>query len=240
MNYNVSISNIVNQLTLNESNWKNENWKQAWPLIDQEVLNEAFGKHALIQTLFHDLGEIIPRKCKSLARVEKKMSEQPAGRENYFKVVCDFIAVRVHCNLEEMQSKIDSLRDIVFANEGHLYVRGSSLERPYGFFKDSKGNYTDITQYVYVFLKNVGSPIEFQIGHEFASHTFSIDSALRDDPNCGKIDLWKNNFYNDVKDYLLNKANTRQPAPKSTLQAKAEQMHDGNVPQDLQNILNII
>jgi hypothetical protein len=86
----------------------------------------------------------------------------------------------------------------------------------------------------------VGSPIEFQIGHEFASHTFSIDSALRDDPNCGKIDLWKNNFYNDVKDYLLNKANTRQPAPKSTLQAKAEQMHDGNVPQDLQNILNII
>lgn len=232
------VIDMVNQTTLNEANWRSENWKTPWSKINQEVLTDAFEKHGLVRTIFLDIGEIIPRNCKSISRVEKKMTEQTPGRENYFKVVSDFVAVRVHCNINDIQTKIDRIRKIVLENGGQIHIRGSSNERPYGFFMNADKKYTDITQYVYIFLEKVGYPIEFQIGHEFASHTFTIDSALRDNPSCGKVDLWSKNFYGDVKNYILDNANGIEPGSKIQIQAKAEEIHQNIIPEDLQKILN--
>lgn len=166
------------------------------------------------------------------------MTEQTPGRENFFKVVSDFVAVRVPCEVTEIQGKIDRIRDIVLANRGQMHIRGASTERPYGFFMTQDKKYTDITQYVYVFLEKVGYPIEIQIGHQFASHTFTIDSALRDNKECGKVDLWKDNFYSDVKKFILDKANGEKPGLTEAIQAKAESLHQNKVPVGLQEILN--
>jgi hypothetical protein len=229
---------VVNQNTLNQENWRSENWQKPWPLIDQEVLNDAFGKHDLIQSLFVDLGEIIPRNCKSLARVNQKKTEQKYV--NYFKVVSDLVAGRVHCNVNEIQSKIDCIRKVVLENNGQMHIKGSSNECPYGSFMNADKKFTDIAQYVYVFMEKVGYPIEFQIGHEFASHTFTIDSALRDNRDCGKVDLWDKDFYAKVKNYILAKANTQNPGSKEEINSICAEIHKDNVPSELQQILEKI
>lgn len=236
--FRTAVAATVRELGLNEANWKAEGWKNLWSQVDQEVLNDAFNQHGSIRLIFADLGQIDARNCKNIARVEKKMTEQPAGRENYFKVVSDFTAVRIPCGVTEIRTKIDRIKDIVLEQGGQMHIRGASGERPYGFCMSPKEEYLDITQYVYVFLDKVSFPIEFQIGHEFASHVFTIDSALRDNPSCGKIDLWSKNFYTDVKNYILNKANGIEAGSKEQIQAKAEEIHQNNVPENLQLILN--
>ena len=235
-----SIAKTVGELSLAESNWKLPEWQKLYPTISQEVLNDAFSQHGTVRGMFADIGELTQRSCKSFARVQKKMTEQYPGRENYFKVVSDFVAVRVPCEVTEIQAKIDRIKEIVLENKGAMHVRGSSAERPYGFCMGPDKKFTDITQYVYVFLEKVGYPIEFQIGHPFAAHTFTIDSALRDNPTCGKVDLWKNDFYTDVKKYLLAKANGEVPTPKEGILAKAAALHDQKIPQELEVILNKI
>lgn len=238
--FRTTVAATVTELGLNEANWKAEGWKNLWSLVDQEVLNDAFNQHGSIRSIFSDLGRIDARNCKNIARVQKKMTEQPNGRENYFKVVADFDAVRISCDVTEIPEKINRIKDIVLEQGGQMYIRGTSDERPYGFVMTANKKYSDITQYVYVFLEKVGFPIEFQIGHEFAAHTFTIDSELRDDPTCGKVDLWKNNFYGEVKQYLLDKANGEQLTSKEELLAKAADLHQGNVPEELNSILNKI
>lgn len=232
------LAEAVSQNTLNESNWNSESWKNTWASVNQDVLNDAFSQHGLVQSIFSDIGEMTQRNCKSVSRVEKKMLEQTKGRENYFKVVSDFVAIRLHCDVSEIQKKIDCVREIVIAHGGQIHVRGFSNERFYGFFMNADKVYADITQYVYVFMEKVGYPIEIQIGHKFASHTFTIDSALRENKECGKVDLWNKNFYSDVKKYILDKANGENPGPKDGILIKAEDLHQNKVPQELKEILN--
>jgi len=232
------LESTVKKLTLNESNWNSEEWKKIWARINQDVLNDAFDQHELVCSIFSDIGEISQRNCKSIVRVEKKKTEQAPGRENYFKVVSDFVAVRMHCDVKEIQGKIDRIREIILAEGGQMHVRGSTTTFPYGFFMASDKKYTDITQYVYVFLKRVGYPIEFQIGHKFASHTFTIDSAIRDNKECGKVDLWRENFYSDVKNYILAKSNGENPGSIEAIQDKAVNIHQDTVPKELQEILD--
>jgi hypothetical protein len=239
-NFKECLINVVNETTLNESNWLSENWKKPWDLINQNVLNDAFEKHGLIRSLFQEIGNIIPRNCKSISRVEKKKTEQRSGNENYFKVVSDLVAARIYCNVNEIQSKIDQFRKIVAENNGQMHVRGASDERPYGFFMKSEKEYVDITQYIYIFLEKVEYPIEIQIGHEFAAHTFSIDSALRDNPKCGKVDLWNENFYGLVKKYIQDKANAQDPGSKDEINTVCEKIHKGDIPLELQKILSNI
>lgn len=237
--FRARIKTTVEELSLHESKWNSEAWKSVWGDITQEALNDAFNQHGLVRAVFSDLGEITQRNCKSLERVKKKMTEQPPvpGRENYFKVVSDFVAVRVPCEVSEIQGKIDLIRQVVLANDGMMHIKGASNERPYGFFMTPEQKFSDITQYVYVFLAKVGYPVELQIGHKFASHTFTIDSELRDNSTCGKIDLWKNNFYGDVKKHLLDKANGEPTGSKELLLTKAAELHQGNIPEDLGMIL---
>lgn len=232
------VLDVVNQETLDQKKWPSESWQKPWKFIDQGVLDDAFGKHALIHSLFADLGEIVPRNCKSLARVEQKMKEQKYV--NYFKVVSDLVAGRVHCNVNDIEAKIDCIRKVVLENNGIMHIKGSSNERPYGSFMNVDKKFTDITQYVYVFMEKVGYPIEFQIGHEFASHTFTIDSALRDNRDCGKVDLWDKNFYGKVTSHILAKANKEVPGSKDEINALCAEIHHGNVPSELQQILDKI
>lgn len=241
-NFKANMTEVVNQTTLHESNWRSDNWVKLGKQVDQNVLTDAFEQHGIVKSIFNDIGEIIPRKCKSMARVEKKMTEQPNGRENYFKVVSDFVAIRIHCEVKEIPGKIDNLRKLVLSNDGQIHVRGSSAERPYGFCTNpATQEFTDITQYVYIFMEKIGYPVEIQIGHEFASHTFTIDSALRDDKTCGKVDLWTQNFYGDVKNHILEKANgTSKTSDKSGIQNKAAAIHENNVPADLQKIIDTL
>jgi hypothetical protein len=237
------VAATIGDLTLSESNWKSPGWQKLAEKVSQDDLNDAFNQHGIVRAIFADLGEITQRNCKSLVRVQKKLTEQAPGRENFFKVVSDFVAVRVPCEVVEIPGKIDCLRRALLknGNNGLMHVRGSSDERPYGFCFSSDKKFTDITQYVYVFLDKVGYPIEFQIGHPFAAHTFSIDSALRDDPTCGKIDLWKDNFYSDVKKRILDKANDEAASTSMpVLLAKADELHHGNIPKELSDILAIV
>src|SRR5204862_7244585 len=117
---------------------------------------------------------MITRKCKSMKRVKNKILEQYPNRENYFKVVCDFLAVRIHCDVNQIKDKIDYIKNIVISNNGVFHIRGSSFDKPYGLFMDD--NFKDIVQYVYVYLDQIGYIIEFQIGQEFATHSFTINS----------------------------------------------------------------
>lgn len=236
--YKVSLAEVVKQNTLSESNWRSEDWKKTWIGLNQDVLNDAFNQHGLVKDIFTDIGEIAQRNCKSLPRVEKKMTEQSQGRENYFKVVSDLVAIRINCDVSEIQGKIDFIREIVLADGGQIHIRGASDERPYGFFMNIEKKYTDITQYIYVFMEKVGYPIEFQIGHQFASHTFKIDSALRENKDCGLVDLWNKNFYSDVKKCILDKSNGLDIGSKEEILAKAQDLHQNNVPGELQEILN--
>lgn len=224
------LNDVIKNTSLHESNWNSEKWKSLYPLINQEVLTTAFEQHDLVKLTFPKL-DIVTRNCKSIERVEKKMTEQPTNRENYFKVVSDFIAVRIHCDVDQIANKIDYIKHIVSLDGGEIRIRGSTLDQPHGSFVNSE--FVDIIQYVYVYLAQIGYVIEFQIGHEFASYTFAIDSAIRDDPDCGKVDLWNDNLYDDVKTYILNSSNA-----KRNILIKATNIHQNNVPSDLIDILN--
>ena len=238
-NFKYNLKNIVKEISLNESNWNSEKWESLFDFIDQEVLTDAFEKHDLVKSIFPEISDIATRECKSIIRVNKKMIEQPFNKENYFKVISDFLAVRIHCDVNQIKDKIDYIKAIVTSNEGYFHIRGSSINRPYGFFRDSK--FKDIVQYLYVYLEQIGYIIEFQIGSKFATLSFKIHSALRDNPNCGKVDLWTKGFYNDVKTYILNKANNtmfNDIEAKHNIFIKANDIHQNNIPDDLLLILN--
>jgi len=169
-----------------------------------------------------------------MARIEKKTQSLSPGN---YKVLSDFVAVRLNCKLEEIASKIEIIRAIVLEKGGSLYVRRSWLSPDQAAFHDGK-KFTDITQYVYAYLPEVGYPIEFQIGHIFAAHTFTMDSALRDNPACGKVDLWTDNFYKRVKAYILEKANGQETTDSlDAIQTLAQHIHNGQTPRELQLIL---
>jgi len=232
---------VVSNESLNSKNWKSDVWKSLASKIDQDVLNDAYNQHSSVKTIFNSIGTIIPRKCKKMSRIALKTAEVSERGGEYFKVISDFVAGRIHCKVEEIPSKIDELIQIVKDKNGYMYVRGESEYNKYGF--SMCGNeHTDITQYIYVYLEDVGYVTELQIGHEFATYTFTVDSMLRDDPECGRVDLWKDGFYGRVKNIILKQANNvkLEPGEKYEMLDDAQYMHDFKLPQDLKTILNKI
>lgn len=94
---------------------------------------------------------------------------------------------------------------------------------------------------IYIYLDQIGYIIEVQICNEFATQSFKIDSALRDDPNSEEVDLWTKGFYDDVKTYILNKANNiefNDIEAKHNILTKAGDIHLMNIPDELLFILN--
>lgn len=236
--FKLSMANAVLSNTLHANNWKADSWKSLATELTQDVLNDAFSKHVLVTDLFKSVGTILPRKCKQMSRIAIKTDEVSKRGGEYFKVICDLVACRIHCEVHEIPNKIDMIRNIVKSKNGLMYVRGESDSNSYGFcMKD--GKFTDITQYLYVYLYEIGYPVEVQIGHEFASYTFTIDSALRDNPGCGRVDLWQSGFYDDVKRYILSFANTEKSnVSYSAIVEKCLKIHQNRIPEDLNVILN--
>jgi hypothetical protein len=237
--YKLDLADLVEKNTLNESNWASEDWKMLGNQINQNIIDDAFNQHRELLILFNNINSIVQRPhSKSMFRIEKKMIEQTPGKENYFKIISDLMALRIYCDVVEIQKTIDVIKNVVFMNKGQIYIRGSSKELPYGSFMDSNKEYVDIMQFIYIFIEKIGYPVEIQIGHKFAAYTFSIDSALRENKQCGKIDLWNKNFYNIVKKYILDKTNGKNHGSKDDIQSLGKELHENNIPEELQQILN--
>lgn len=234
-----SLKQTIQKNTLNASNWKADSWRLLIQYVNQDILNDAFAQHDKLKNMFGSIGTIVPRKCKQMSRIGQKTDEVRERGGEYFKVLSDFIAGRNHCEITAIPDKIDKIREIVKNHNGTVYVRGESEERPYGFCMDKDKKFTDITQYAYVYVGEIGYPVELQIGHEFASYTFTNDSALRDNPECGAVDLWKDGYYNMVKTYLLNKANGVPivAGNKYDIWDRGFQLHNYKVPDEFKGIL---
>lgn len=233
------LKQVVKTESLDSGNWKSESWLKLIHNVSQDILNDAFNQHDKLCDIFDDttyvMGDeihIVPRKCKKISRIHKKTEEITEKGGEYFKVLSDFIAGRIHCEVREIPGMVDKIKSIVNDHNGTYYVKGSNEEHPYGWCKRD-GKYTDITQYIYVYIEEIGYPIELQIGHEFASLTFTIDSALRDDKDCGMVDLWTDDFYGKVKSYLLMKANL-----KKDILTTVTKIHNGRIPPELGHLLN--
>src|SRR5204863_9228708 len=113
-NFKRNLNDVVKEITLDESNWNSEKWKLLD--INQEILTDAYEKHDLVKSMFPEIDNMITRKCKSMKRVKNKILEQYPNRENYFKVVCDFLAVRIHSDVNQIKDKIDYIKNIVISN----------------------------------------------------------------------------------------------------------------------------
>jgi len=80
---------------------------------------------------------------------------------------------------------VDVIKNVVFTNNGQICIRGSSDELPYGSFMNSKGEFVDIVQFIYIFIEKIGYPVEIQIGNKFDAYAFSVNSDLRENKQCG-------------------------------------------------------
>lgn len=238
IDFKLILASIVAEETLHESSWAAPKWGELLDKINQNILDDAFNQHPKVEKLLSSVGHLEIRSCKTLGRVKKKMTEQ-RGAENYFKCLTDFVAVRILCEVTEIPEKIDAIRAIILQNSGEIYVRGSSKDNPYGLCKNGN-KYTDITQYVYIYLRKVGYPVEIQICHKFAARTFKLNAELRDNRRCGKVDLKSKGFYMLVKQYILTKANGQDPGSLEKINTICTEIHNGNVPQDLQQILDTL
>ncbi len=190
---------------------QHQSWKDALDHVNQGVLDEAFSKIPdLIKLVPADIQpRLIPRRPKLFDRIVKKTSEIGERDGAFFKAVSDFIAFRVNCQVPEIMSICQTL-------DRELTVKHGA----FGVFKgrcvSDNGKLTDIVQYYYGYVPSIGHLVEFQVGHELAAYTFTVDSALRDNPKCGEVDLWTNGVYNMLKTRLLEKANSIPPDQYST------------------------
>jgi predicted protein tyrosine phosphatase len=154
-----------------------DGWKTLVPLISSDVLKDAHRQIGAIQALFKELGpKLLARREKTAERIAtKKQGSQP---DIAFKVNCDLTAFRLHVHPSDITSTVERVAELVSENHGVIYVRNSIITE--------NGKLSDIVQYVYVYLPAIGYVTELQIGHEFASWTFTRDSARRDLRLAGK------------------------------------------------------
>lgn len=258
--FKTNLSACIDKVGLGIENWAAEEWKVLGTTLTQEIANDAFSHHEELTALlaYHlDQKHYVRPKAKDLKRIEKKLSEQYPGRENYFKVLSDLLAVRIHCDVTMIAGIIGRLQEIFGQRGSQIYLRGVSHDQPLGSFftllsapgdkKLSKvDRYLDIVQYLYVYDPIMGYLIEIQVGHPFAGLTFEIDSALRDNKDCGLIDLWSDGFYGHVKQHILEKANGDATSlsleelmdkARSISSSPVRDIHGGSIPQDLLSIL---
>ncbi len=231
--FKADVKAVVAEQGLHVSNWKNGSYRTLSYQANREILEDAFKQQGLLKDIFSPLSLIFERSCKTVARLEAKRCEVEKRGGEHFKVVSDFVAARVPCKVREMADKIDCIRKIVRERNGLIYVRGETQEQPHGSFKKGT-SFSDIVQFVYVYLEEIGYPIEFQVGHPFAFHTFTIDSKLRDDPQCGLVDLWKEDFYTKVRSAILNPTNKNL---FDEIEQIAKGLHQGEIPQELNKLL---
>jgi hypothetical protein len=195
------------------SNMYDPFYSQLNSLINQQVLDHAHKKgEEFIQaysTKYNYLLEL--RTTKTIERIREKLKK--TTQDINFKANSDFLGLRVNVEVNDIPNKINDFVKYVemsggFCFERNPIIKSESDPNDYYFLRnpnDSNSKYKDIVAYVYAYIPEYEYIIEYQIGHKFAFYTFTRDSYLRDNPTnpLGLVDLWTNNFYTNVKNYIL-------------------------------------
>lgn len=192
-----------------------ELYKKLVTLITPDM-PELAHKHAL--ALANDLATATNYKIETrpVKKYERIMAKANAGRPlSAFQANTDVMAFRMACKVVEIDTYVKQVAQWVTQNNGYFMVK-------YPYIQD--GVYTDIIAFCYAYVPKYEYIMEMQIGEPLAFYTFKRDSALRDTPNCGLVDLWKNNFYTHIVEHLLKK-NVHD------LHAELKQLYSENEPE---------
>lgn len=179
-------------------------WASLVSLITEEVLEDAHTSSNQYLDLFHSVGlKPTSRPMKRMARILVKASG--TRPDVPFKVNSDLCAFQFKTEtVVDISNIMKVIHDTVKKNNGMFFIR-NSIQDPI------TNDYTDIIQYAFVYIPKIGYIAEIQVGHPFVMYTFSRDSLLRDLRLAGQctkgiVDLWDNDFYDAVKQYILGKS----------------------------------
>lgn len=176
-------------------------WQSLVPLIDEHVLMDAHNAGTIYSELFSECGLTpIQRPLKTMERIAIKAS---VNRPDVpFKTNSDLCGFRFETtDVYHIKPIMRTIQEAVLNAGGMFFIR-NSIESP-------TGKVTDIIQYAFAYVSDIGYIAEIQVGHPFAMYTFTRDSLLRDmrlagQSTTGLVDLWDNDFYGTVKDKILN------------------------------------
>lgn len=201
--------NILSKITANIfANMYDPFYSQLTENICQDVLDEAnkMSNQFVIDYKEKNNYEIIARPAKKMERIIiKKQYNKP---DIHFKVNSDFSAFRINTKINDITNKLDDLENYFKNINGLFFLRNPIIKDNNDFYllknyDDFNSKYKDIVVYAFAYHPKYKYIMEFQVGHEFASYVFTRDSYLRDHKNTELIDLWKNNFYEKVKNKIL-------------------------------------
>jgi hypothetical protein len=127
---------------------------------------------------------LISRSAKKISRIHiKKTGSQP---DIAYKVNSDFSAFRIQVEPAQIAHTMKLVQEVTERAGGRLFIR-NPIEKD--------GVLQDIVQYAFAYIPEIGYVTEFQVGHPFASYTFTLDSLIRDrklakQPFDDVVDLW--------------------------------------------------
>lgn len=184
--------------------------------------------------LAHVVGQRVElRPAKNLNRIVEKQAEElehsrnDVHYTNHIRPFNDLIAARVHCTVAKIRTVLDSILSGFSLEEGnyvavrqHADKNTSAVidENRYGaHFDPITEKKLDIIQFVYVYAPETKHITEIQVGEEFATFTFTLNSRKRNTRACGKeytgINLFGTKLssgsscYEAVKQLILDRAN---------------------------------
>lgn len=186
--------------------WDDPQWELLSGLISTSDLDSSVvasrKMEEFLRSIFADGTITMKPKKKTLERFAIKRQRTTYGGR--FKAVSDLVAARIECDLHQIRMILRRLEDAV-AGSG-LYVCRNPIFDGHRM--------TDIVAFVFIWLPEIGFVTEIQVGHALALNTFHLDSALRDNPDCGYVNLWKEDYYERVRAVLLAEVNDT-PVPES-------------------------
>lgn len=199
-------------------------WGDLIHLVTPRVLEEAHKKQNEIKKIFKPL-HLVGRSVKKYSRVQEK-NQTKHKYQHDFKVNCDFIAYRIPVTEpSNIMAVVNQIIAILKVQGGDGILRNSIM--------NDNREMTDIISYVYGYLPQYGFMIEFQIGSPFAMYTFMVDSMIRDGA-MNLTDVWKNNFYGNMKDFILGK-NKDFPVTK-----EVQKLYGSHpVPKEFRRVINL-
>lgn len=220
-----TISKHPELLTDVQVGWDDPKWEELSGLITDTDLDQTGMGTAQAEQIFASVFQTsvaVPRQRKRLERIAVKRQRTTYGGR--FKAMSDLVAYRIFCKVPYIAEVIKEIAAITSQHDGVTVIR-NPITTPDGI-------YTDIVQYVFVYIPAVRFVIEFQIGHPFAAYTFSIDSHLRDHPeDTTTVSMWTNDYYQLVQSYILSQANKQDvPVSKEDIAIATEALFLPRVP----------
>jgi len=191
-------------------------WAELIPLITQNVLDDASRESVNYRKLFDIEIPLISRPTKTLERILIK--QQGKQKDIAYKVNSDFSAFRIHVNPDHIKSTVEKICNIVKDHNGYYHIRNPI---------EIDGKIQDIVQYMFVYIPTIGYVTELQIGHPFASYTFSRDSQIRDLKMEGKsidniVDFWYHSENTDWQSCFYIQMRNKILDPSLTINVREE------------------